>query len=154
MITHAQERYGIIVCPVYRTELDPAALNAYGGALTEADIVCRGLRDVGTIEVGQPVEDEMNRYDLGSVPLDYQPMMRFGIIAIGHILPISREGIVQQGALSPANRPYDEDPISLRAIGVSDTHLFCLAGFLYLSNRYTGRLEIHRKQTDSLPLYG
>ena len=148
-----EEHNGITVCPVYRTELDPFVENSYR-TITEAEVVCLGLRDLGTIKVGQPVEDEMNRFDLGAVTTECTSTMRFGIIAIEHILPVSLEGIVEQGEPGPANRPYDEDPVSLRAIGISGIDLFCLAGFYYKTNRYAGRLEIHRKQPARLSLLG
>jgi hypothetical protein len=131
-----------MIHPVYRANLAVERLDSYYYRLEESKLSERGRQDYGQIEVGPELPVGTNVYRLGVVPRNFETFQKFGIIAVYHVMLVSREAKAEQDYLSPRNRPYAEDPVDFKGLGISEGGRYSIAGVYYPSNTIQGWMNI------------
>jgi hypothetical protein len=137
-----------MIFPVYNTDLSPERLDSYHTKMNEDDLAyidaCFGTIDArfGTIAVGCALDIDTNPYKIGKLPNKPEIIRTYDIVDVSHIMSVSKEALEEQGELSPDLRPYDEDPVSLKARGIYEGRRYAIAGIYYASNRLIGWMNI------------
>ena len=136
-----------MIHPVYNMELQPERLDSYYYEMRESDLAPWGLKEHGHIDVGPELPNGEDVYCLGEMPKQKNVLLSLGIVAVYHVMLVGNEAKAEQGKLSAEKRPYDEEPVSIRAIGLNkEGARFSLAGIYYPSNEIQGWVNIRSKK--------
>jgi len=136
-----------MIHPVYNIELQPERLDSYYYEMLESDLAPRGLKEHGHIDLGPELPEGEDVYRLGEMPKDKKVLHSLGIVAVYHVMLVGYEAEAEQGKLSAEKRPYDEEPVSIRAIGLNkEGARFSLAGIYYPSNEIQGWVNISPRE--------